>query len=362
MAVTIKDVAKRARVAVGTVSRVINGRTDVHPNLRARVDKAIQELRYRPNLGARNLGRNSSPILSFILSNRSFTHPFHAHILQGVEEYCERSGYFVLFARFDYSGETSPSSLRLPGVLQSHGIADCVILSGTNYENFLVALDGLGMRHVRLGNNTAGAENRPPGDQVRFDDYGGLREATRHLIELGHRDIWFIGDTSFPWVRARHAAYRHEMSEAGLEPRGFTAGLASDPFMNGLNSVDFILEKRYPATAMICANDDNAYGAWQALDQHKLEVPGDVSLIGFDDQHGPLRMPPLTSVKVKTKEVGWELARMAIEKITSGGATLPEVVISTNLERRGTCRPPIARRGKRTGDSEPEFALESKLE
>src|SRR4051795_9152706 len=162
MAVTIKHVAKHAGVAVGTVSRVINGRPDVSPVLREKVERSIRELNFRPNARAQSLGRNASPIISFILSNRSILHPFHARVLQGVEEYCADQGYFVVFARFDYAPETPADSLQLPAVLQSHGIADCVIAAGTNYPNFLSALEKLEMKYVVLGNNLVGAEGREP--------------------------------------------------------------------------------------------------------------------------------------------------------------------------------------------------------
>ena len=131
MPVTIKDVAHRARVAVGTVSRVVNGRPDVNDELRARVLRALDELNYRPNARAQSFARNSSPVVSFILSNRDFLHPFHSHVLQGVEEYCEQTGHFVMYTRFRYSADLKTQDMRLPGVLERHGIADCVIVAGT---------------------------------------------------------------------------------------------------------------------------------------------------------------------------------------------------------------------------------------
>jgi DNA-binding LacI/PurR family transcriptional regulator len=339
MAITIKDVAKRAGVAVGTVSRVINGRPDVNPALREKVEHAIRELNFRPNARAQNLGRNSSPIISFILSNRTFLHPFHGRVLQGVEEYCAHAGYFVVFARFDYAKNTRPEELNLPSILQSHGIADCVIAAGTNYGNFLDALEKLAVKYVVLGNNLISSEPRPPVNQVRFDDYDGMVQATQHLIQLGHRDICFVGDSTLPWCEHRHQAYARTMLDAGLEPHAFTTGLADDHFMNGLSSMEYLLSHKSRITAILAANDDVAYGAWEALNRRGLTVPGDISLIGFDDQYGPRRFPQLTSVRVPTDLVGRELGRMAIEKIKSGAVDLPPVCIPTKLERRGTCRP-----------------------
>ena len=343
MAVTIKDVAKRAGVAVGTVSRVINGRPDVNAALRDKVQEVIRELQFRPNARAQSLGRNFTPIISFILSNRSVLHPFHARVLHGVEEFCTTAGYFVVFARFDYIADAPADVLPLPRILRSHGIADCVIAAGTNHENFLSALQRLGMKYVFLGNNVITTEPKPPLNQVRFDDYEGTREATQYLIQLGHRELYFIGDISLPWCQHRYTAFVKTMRAAGLKPHSFTSGLSDDHFMNGLNSISFLLEQGHSPTAILAGNDDVAYGVWEGLTKHELKVPGDVSLVGFDDQYGPMRYPQLTSVRVPTDEVGRELAKMAIEKIKTGDPEIPEVLIATKLERRGTCRPISAR-------------------
>ena len=339
MAITIRDVARRAGVAVGTVSRVVNNRPDVNQELRERVLRALEELNYRPNARARSFARNSSPIVSFILSNRDFLHPFHSHVLQGVEEYCEETGYFVIYTSFRYSPMVAPAELRLPSVLQSHGIADCVILAGANYDNFTSNLEKQGIHYVLLVSNFVTKRRREAYDQVRFDDYGGAVEATRYLIQLGHRHIWYIGDTSVPWYRRRYEGYTKAMIEARLEPMAQTLSLSDDRFLNGLNSARVIFERNVPVTAILAGADDVAYGAWEALRLQGLDVPRDVSLIGFDDQHAQSRIPALTSVRVEASEVGRQLAKMAITKISLKGQRSPEVVLPTKLMKRETCRP-----------------------
>ena len=336
--ITIHDVAERARVSVGTVSRVLNAHPEVSAVLRHKVEKAIAELRYRPNIRAQSLSRRSSPIISFILSNRAFIHPFHSRVLQGVEEYCEQSGYFVLFAKFDYSRDTEPSALRLPRLLQSHGLADCIIVAGTNYGNFLQVLDDLRLKYVTLGNNLVDCADRPPLNQVRFDDKAGAIEAVCYLIQLGHRDIWFIGDISTPWSRSRHEGYLRAMQSAGLEPKAMTVGLSTDQSLDGFRSAEFILENALPVTAIFCGTDSIAYGAWDALAAHGAHVPADISLIGFDDVFGTHRTPELTSVQVPAETVGRELARMAIARIQTG-EDVRSVVLPTHLQRRESCRP-----------------------
>lgn len=337
--VTIRDVARRAGVAIGTVSRVLNGHKDVSPKLKGRVERVIAELGYHPNVRAQLLSRQTSPVLSFILSNRSFNHHMHSLVLQGVEEYCTASGYFVVFTRFDYSRDIPVHDLKLPMVLQSHGVADSVIVSGTNYDNFLEALDRLNLRYVLFANNLVSESPRAALNQVRFDDEAGSVEAVSYLIQLGHQHIWFIGDTSTPWCRTRHLGYLKTMRAAGLDARAMTAGLSTDQFTDGYRCAEFVLANDPEATAIFCGNDDIAYGAWEALSIKGKRVPTDISLIGFDDKYGSLRTPQLTSVGVPALDVGRELARLAIARLEPSHEPLPEVVLPTRLFRRGTCLP-----------------------
>jgi len=223
--------------------------------------------------------------------------------------------------------------------LQSHGIADCVILAGSNFENFTKSLDKRGVEYVLMANNFGALESREPFDQVRFDDLSGAMEATRYLISLGHKDIWFIGDTSLPWYKNRYEGYCKAMKEAGLEILSQTLGLSDDRFLNGLNSIQMILEQDRRVTAVLAGNDEVAHGVWEGLQKAHITVPQDVSLIGFDDQHGMARLQSLTSVRVEAIEIGRQLAKMAIAKIKSKGRRLPEVLLSTNLVKRETCRP-----------------------
>jgi len=344
---TIKDVASRAGVAVGTVSRVVNNSPDVNAELRLRVLRAAEELNYRPNARGRSLARNSSALLSFILSNRDFLHPFHSHVLQGVQEFCEKAGYFVMYTQFQYSPDTKASELVLPLVLQSHGMTDCVLLAGTNYKNFSDALESRNIPYVLLANNFVGDGQRKPVNQVRFDDAAGAAEATRYLIQLGHRQICYIGDTSMPWYQARYQAYLKEIERAGLQPIAQTLGLSDNRFTNGLKSVQEILDQKVPVTAIFAGTDDVAFGAWEALRRHGVQVPRDISLIGFDDQHTQLVFPALTTVRVDTEEVGRQLAKMAITRLTSNGRPMPEVLIPTKLMKRETCRPLLNMQGPR---------------
>jgi LacI family transcriptional regulator, galactose operon repressor len=340
MPVTIKDVAKKAKVAIGTVSRVINDRPDVDAQLRERVQKAIKELNYRPNARARSFVQNTTPVISFIHSNRKLLHAFHSDVLQSVEEYCEEEGYYVMFTRYNYSGDTKRADLKLPNVLRSHGVADCLILAGINYENFTDSLEELGVPYVLFKNTFVSHRSRRPFDQVGWDDFASSYEATKYLIQLGHRHIWYFADCSLSWYRVRYDGYAQAMRESGLEPRGQTVALSENYYANGYACMEVLLESGDPVTAVFAGYDDIAYGAWDALQKRGLTVPGDVSLVGFhDEDQAQFKVPALTTVRVDKFALGRQLAKMAIDKLKFSGKRLPEITLPTTLIKRGTTRP-----------------------
>lgn len=357
-AATVRDVARKAGVSVGTVSRVLNGRPEVKPAVRRRVEAAVSSLGYRLQGGGRNLTRNASPVFSFVLSNRDLLHPFHSRILEGAARQCDEDGYLILYSMFRYSPHTPVDRMELPMVLRAHAVADCLILAGTNYPNLLAALDEMAIPYVLLGNNYIATEPRPPFDQVRFDDTRAAADAVRYLIELGHRDIWFIGDVSWPWYRNRYKGYLEAMGEAGLRPRGQTVALSDDRFVNGELSAEMIIGQQHPVTAILAGTDDVAYGAWEALKQRGVRVPEEVSLIGFDDQREPHRKLDLTTVRVEAEDIGRQLARMAVAKVRSAKQSIPEILVPSHLAKRNSCRlllPPAesaGETGKRVADRE----------
>ena len=184
---TIVDVAEMAGVSLGTASRVLNNRRGVDPELRRKVTEAAQALKYVRAENARRASRETVPVITFVLSNRDFLHPVHARMLQGAEEFCEENGYFVVFKKFDYAMDTPAADIKLPAQLREHGIADCLILAGTNYPNLIEATRKAGVPYVLFRNNLITPEPHPPFDQARADDAEGARVAvTANQGLFGH--------------------------------------------------------------------------------------------------------------------------------------------------------------------------------
>ncbi len=336
----IRDVASYASVSIGTVSRVLNDHRDVASELRKRVQLAIDELGYKPKILAANRKAERPGVISLLMCNGSGFNAVHAYLLLGIEEACAQSNCYLMFARHQYNPHGRSADLLPPGITKSRDLADCLIITGTNYENFLRALDGAGMPYVTLANHVVGRQTRRTAkNQVRYSDCEGFREATRYLIQLGHKNIWYIGDISKPWFRQRYEGYEETMVENSLDPLAQTVGLADNQVENGRAAVSLILDQKRPITAILAGSDEIALGAKEGLVQHGLAVPRDVSVIGFQHQIETFSATPLTSVCVDTAEVGRQLAKAAIKRIESGGRDVPERSVPTFLVKRGSCRP-----------------------
>jgi LacI family transcriptional regulator len=335
----MKDIAARARVSIGTVSRVLNRHADVDHELRERVESAVRKLGYRLNQRTRAMVHSKSRMLGLIVCNDFGISSAQSLLLLGIEEHCARAGYYLLFARHNIAPAAVHELPALPPVIETPGLADCVILAGTLGEPLLRAFDHQGLHYVLLANHAPDSAEAKTRTQVRYDDEGGCYQATRYLAQLGHRHIWYIGDESRVWHHSRHRGYARAIAELELEPHVHTIALSDDEFENGQSAVSYILDQQWPVTAILAASDELAFGAREGLRQHRKEVPKDVSLIGFENRIGHSRGSNLTSVCVDMVNVGRELAKLAIARIEEQEPQGREVLVPTDFVKRSTCRP-----------------------
>lgn len=336
----MKDIAAHANVSIGTVSRVLNRHQDVDRELRLRVEAAVRKLGYRLNSRTRSVVHTRSRILGLIQCNDTGLNSAQSLLLLGVEEYCASAGYCLLFARHRFPSDVPPEVLQMPGVIETPGLADCLIVAGNISANILSALNSHEFNYVLLSNHLMddSAEDAAS-SYVRYDDESGCYQATRYLAQLGHTHIWYIGDASRPWHRNRYKGYGRAMAELALEPHVHTIALSDDEYENGHAAISYILEQRWPVTAILAASDELAYGAREGLRQHRRDVPKDVSLIGFEQQIGHARGSNLTSVCVDMVEVGRQLAKLAVAQIESRLQSQRAITVPTVFIKRSTCRP-----------------------
>jgi len=331
--IRIQDVARAAGLSSATVSRVLNGSERVRPQLHERVIKTALKLGFNVER------RNDSRIVAFLLSNRSVLLPFHSAVLVGAEVHCAANDFGVLFLPLQYSPKLPWREIHVPRLLQNRRVVRGVICAGTNSQNLLDALSARRLSIVCLGNNVVGEWQSDKYSVVYFDDIGGVQEATNYLQSLGHRDIWFVGNCQLAWYARRSDGYRRAMEEAGLPPliRDLNVDNAEDL---GYLATKSILSEGRPITAIVAGDDTTARGAYRALTDHGLKIPADVSVIGVNDTiEAAALIPPLTSVRVFTDQLGKQMAELLLQQVSRLDAKPQVVTLPTRLIRRESCGP-----------------------
>jgi DNA-binding LacI/PurR family transcriptional regulator len=333
---SFRELAKRAQVSTATVSRIVRGQANIDSEMRARVRKAAEELGIDLELRR----QEKSTIIAFVLGNRTVLHNFQAQILSGAEAYCSSQNKEILFLSHRYPAGVGSRELHLPQILNQRALVRAVILGGTHSVNMLNALREREIPFAVLGNNVVGPWNPEEYDAVYSDDVQGAYDLTSHLIQEGHRDICFIGDTHLPWYARCAKGYSESMTGAGLEPR--YSDFHSDDRELGYLAMRSVLSRREPITAVICGSDQIAPGVYEALNQAGLRIPDDICVAGFNDTEALLLNPPLTSVREFPEELGRHLAEFVLRRLQEPGRKPQQLTIPTRVVVRESTRPRMA--------------------
>lgn len=327
----LREIASAAQVSISTVSRVLNGSTRVDPAIRKKVLAAAAE--FDVDLSQ----RNKTKALAFLLGNRPMQHAFHSTLLLGAEAQCSARNWELIFQSANYSPQVSSKELHVPNVVQRHDIVQGVVLAGTNSPNLLELLSSKNIPFVVLGNNVTGALNQFDYDVVFSDDIQGGRDITRHLIGLGHRHIWFVGNLRLPWFARCFEGYRRAMEEAGLITRNITVD-SEDETDIGYVGTKSILAKGEPVTAIFAGNDPTAHGVYRALRDSGLDIPGDVSVVGCDDTVSAWLYPALTTVREFPDLLGKQMVELLLNRISNPSLPRQQVILPTEVIKRDSCR------------------------
>jgi DNA-binding LacI/PurR family transcriptional regulator len=329
--ITFQDVAKAAAVSVATVSRIVRGSARVSPELEARVRASA--LKMGMNLSE----RGSTRIAGFLLSNRRILHAFHSRVMLGAEEYFTALDYNLMFLSLKYDAKVVLQDLHMPTILQHRGLVCGYILAARISPNLLEYLSHNGIPVAVCGNHVLGEWQKDRYDVVWFDDTQGTYELTRYLLSLGHQDIWFIGHSRLPWSARRKVGYRRAMAEAGL-PLHISEIDSDDYFEVGYLATKSVLNHGEPLTAILAGADSIAQGANRALNDSGLQIPRDVSLVGFDDIEATFLHPPLTTVAAFPEQIGKQLAQMLLNRIAHPDLPPQSHTIPTRLVKRESHR------------------------
>jgi LacI family transcriptional regulator len=349
---TLNDVARLAGVSTMTVSRVINDSGYISPETRARVNLAIAELGYMPNVLARQLRSRRTKTLALVLTD--ITNPFFTTIARGVEDAARAQGYAVMFCNTDESEAEETEYVR---VLIQRRVDGVLLVPATESSESLQLLRENGLPLVVLDRRLLSGD----ADEVRTDSEAGAYLAVRHLIELGHRRIVVLtGRATVSSASDRAAGYRRALVEEGLAPNERDILFGEFTEASGYEMTRQILADEPRPTAVFAANNFIAFGALRALGEAGLRIPDDMSIAVFDDlPPGWVFDPFLTVVSQPAYEIGRQAAELMLERLAGNApAGHRTIVLPTELVIRRSTAPP--RREAVEPDHQPAGPMENR--
>lgn len=328
---TIKDVAALAGISYTTVSHVVNKTRPVSKEVRLKVEEAIARLDYVPSAVARSLKAKTTATIGLLVPNS--LNPYFAELARGIEDYCERNGYCVILCNSDDNPDKQRSYLR---VLLEKRIDGLIVASAGGDVGLAEGLASVRTPMVIVDRGLDGLE----ADLVRIDHEYGAYLATRHLLELGHRDIAFIGgpaDTSV--AQMRQAGYCRALEEAGIELA--TGRMLDSDFTStgGYRAAASLLEHQ-PPNAIFAANDMIGIGVLRAAAERNVRVPSELSVIGFDDiQMSRYVYPALTTVGQSILQLGEMAAEVLLRRIATPALATEQRIVTPSIVLRESTAP-----------------------
>ena len=342
--VTIKDVAREARVSVATVSRALNGSTSVTPDTRARIERAAARLRYVPLGAARSLVTRRTQAVGALLPD--LFGEFFSELIRGIDLAARAHGLHLLLSSSHGNADEAAAALRA-----MQGRVDGVLIMSPHFDTGFLRKHLTGSLPAVLLDSTPRQRHCA---QVNIDNYGGARAMTRHLLACGHRNLAFIQGPA-----ANH--------DAGERRRGFEETVAGKHgvaarFLQGDYSEDSghragrkLLAANQRPDAVFAANDMMAIGCLSAFNEAGVRVPEEIALAGFDDIPIARYMhPPLTTVRIQISELGHVALERLVTQMQAPETLEPGV---TTLECEVVVRASCGFRTEPAGSSMPRQEL-----
>lgn len=326
--VTIKDVARAAGLSIATVSRALNRPELLNEATLRVVNEAVARLDYRPSVVAKRLRGNRTNLILVVVPSLS---PFFLDIFAGVEAVARRAGFSVLVGHTDRDAGRERLLVDQIGASRADGI---ILLTSVDLEALKVT-DWMPPTIVALDVNIG--VGLP---SVRVDHVAGAEEATNFLLNLGHERVAHIlGPERSGMTTHRLEGYQRALAAHGVrfDPRLCARG--DFTVESGQAAVGALLALPRPPTAIFAANDQMAIGAIRELRRRGLDVPGDMSIFGFDDERmAALCDPPLSTVRIPTYDIGRNAMKQMLRLLDERG-TAHDVVLGTELVVRATAAP-----------------------
>lgn len=320
---SIKDIARMAQVSHPTVSRALRGSPLVNPETAERIRRIASESGYQVSAVARGLVMRRTRTIGLVVT--TIADPFTSGVVRGVEQTARDLGYSIMLA------DSNADPVREQKIVQSFAeqrLDGIIVTSSRVGALYLPMLEAMRIP-IMLVNN------QYPGNfvhAVMIKNVEGTRAVVRHLTELGHRRIAYLGDHfGYQSDVERMSGYRKALSAARIAFQAEYVVHGDSKAETAIEVTNRLLDLKHPPTAVCCYNDMTALGAIYAIRARGLRVPEDVSVTGFDDLFfAPYTQPPLTTVRQPVYRMG-QLAMENLEKLISGEESVTHVKVDTEL-------------------------------
>ncbi len=334
MAITIKDIAKRAGVSHSTVSRALRVNHLVSSETASRIRQVAQEMGYRPSAVARSLKTKRTQVLGVIVS--SISDPFFSEILNGIEVSAQAGGYSLFIAASQHDPIKERQIVQTMMEQRTDGVIICSSSFSPEHGRELLSS---GFPVVVVNHQGSESFNY----SIYHDDVDGSSQITRHLLALGHKRIAYLGNSqSGRTTQDRLRGFLDAMSEASLEvPDTYIHHVeGGDPIL-GQESVEYFTQLSPRPTAIVCFNDMLAIGVLKGCEMAGLSVPQDMSVSGFDNiTFSAFTTPCLTTFDQPKFSIGQEAAQLLLDLLQAEDGIIPDSpkvkILKGKLLVRGT--------------------------
>ena len=346
MAITIKNIAKQIGVSHSTVSRALSGSTLVADETAERIRKVANDLGYSPSAAARSLKTKRTQVLGVIVS--SIADPFFSEILYGIEECAQEVGYSLIIG----ASQHDPVKERRVVQAMLEQRTDGLIVCSSSFNSEQVShLLSFGFPVVMVNQQAAEYYNY----SIYHDDVDGAQQISRHLIELGHQKIAYLGNAnSGKTTLDRLKGFQIEMEAHALSvPAEYIYHVGGGEPELGFSAMAYYCGLEEPPTALFCFNDMLAIGVIRYCKEAGIGIPQDLSVAGFDNiSYAAFTVPSLTTFNQPKRELGNQAARLLQDLLSSDQSGLQQTqqiqVLKGNLlERESTAAPDLTTKESR---------------
>ena len=328
--VTLKDVAKAAGVSYATVSRALSGSNQIGKSTRERIVRLCDEMGYTGNYVARSMVMKKTYLLGLVVP--AIENEFMSQLAYYVEMSARARGYNIMLCNSEPDLKQEEMVVKLLLGRRVDGIL-IVPQSPATYEKIAPLLEQIPAVFLR--------ENLrdQPQSSVSVDNSRGAYLGVEYLYGLGHREILYFGCRNSTTHQLRAEGYLRACRQFGLEPRLHHSDFARSSIENGYQMVKELFAKPIDYTAIFASTDSNALGILKAADELHIRIPGDLSLIGFDNiPSTALPRIDLTTIEQPKKEMAVQAVDMLLDKIEKGTQGYVHQILMPSLVQRGTCR------------------------